>query len=511
MMTRSHPVTLQRHPIAVCLSLIAGLACASFLAGCNADMTAGVDLESATVPETTGQKILFVGADPSDLRRSFYLAEAVQELRSSTDETGPDLTEAESFNITDLGAGTEPYLSTEQGELMELFPSSSPFPVPDRTGSLVAAVAALPEEANSHGVGRVLIRNLITGQLIVTPDLHGIHSLHFSWFGGWLLVGHQDAEEPDRQLLSLIDHLDGGVIVPLLPDDDATFRFAGLERWSDRLLLLREDRSTLRRDIIRYEPGSGTSELLTESVEGQISSASLSPKGRWIALEITDEMTGTRQLAALDLDSPQADPQLLGAEGTDECFWGAWQPEVLPARGEEPEFVARLAAVCQSMDAGRPDIVLWTPGETDALQHLTQAPQPELFDGSMAGLTIRSQIRWAPNAQLLVFGASPTEDALESGSMSLVALSLSPGSTASPIFSAGESSSAWAHFSSAITRPHLIVWDRSETGLADSSGRHPILVVMADQPGSSPHGVQLGQNLYVSYPQYLGANTMLYP
>ena len=396
-------------------------------------------------------------------------------------------------------------MSTDQGALMELFPSSAPFPVPDRTGSLVAAVAALPEDTNSGGMGRVLIRNLITNELSVTPDLHGIHSLNFSWFGRWILVGHQDDKEPERQRLSLIDHLEGGDVVPLLPDEDATFRFAGLERWSDRLLLLREDRSTLRRDIIRYEPGNGLSELLTESVEGQISSASLSPRGGWIALEITDEITGTRQLAAIDLDSPGTDLHLLGAEDTQECFWGSWQPELLPARGEEPNFVARLAAVCQSLDAGRPDIVLWTPGEADGVQHLTQAPQPELFDGSMAGLTIRSQIRWAPNAQLLVFGASPTEDALESGPMSLVALSLTPGSTASPIFSDAESSSAWAHFSSAITRPHLLVWNRSETGLADSSGRHPILVVMADQPGSIPHGVQLGQDLYVSpIPSILG-------
>ena len=481
------------------------------LFGCSADMAAGVDLESATVPETTGQKILFVGADPSDLQRSFYLAEAVQELRTSSNEAGPDLTEAESFNITDLGAGTEPYLSTEQGELMELFPSSAPFPVPDRTGSLIAAVAALPEEEDVGAVGRVLIRNLITDELLVTPDLQGIHSLHFSWFGGWLLVGHKDAEEPDRLRLSLVDHLGGGGVVPLLPDEEATYQFVGLERWSDRVLLLREDRSTLRRDIVRYDPSSDTAELLTESLEGQLSSASLSPKGRWLALGTTDEVTGLRQLAVLDLNSPEAELHLLAAGDTQECFWGSWQPEVLAVRGEEADFIARLAAVCQSIDAGRPDIVLWTPGEAGSLQYLTQAPQPELFDGSMAGLTIRSQIRWAPNAQLLVFGASPTEDALEGGSMSLVALSLAPGSTASPIFGAAESSSAWAHFSSAITKPHLLVWDRSETGLADSSGRHPILVVMADQPGSPPHGVQLGQDLYVSYPQYLGANTMLYP
>ena len=179
------------------------LGCASILFGCSADMAASVDLESATVPETTGQKILFVGADPSDLQRSFYLAEAVQELRTSSNEAGLDLTEASPSSLI----WAQVYLSTEQGELMELFPSSAPFPVPDRTGSDRGCRRA-PEEAD--GFGRVLIRNLITEELLVTPDLQGIHSLPLQLVRGWLLVGHKDAEEPDRLRLSLVDHLEEG-------------------------------------------------------------------------------------------------------------------------------------------------------------------------------------------------------------------------------------------------------------------------------------------------------------
>ena len=152
----------------------------------------------------------------------------------------------------------------------------------------------------------------------------------------------------------------------------------------------------------------------------------------------------------------------------------------------------------------------WFPGQDIEADTLTSGPQPELFDGTMSGLTLRSRPQWDPSGAVIVFGASTQEEAIEGEAMSLVALPLDE-SSAYPIFTADEGSSGWAHFSSALTKPHLLVWDRSETGLLDSQGDHPIQVVVVDEPGRAPHPVALGQDLFVAYPQYLGANTMLYP
>jgi hypothetical protein len=294
----------------------------------------------------------------------------------------------------------------------------------------------------------------------------------------------------------------------LRPDFDPGLdvRFAGLERSSDRILLEVSDPDSGSFDVYRFDPNADELVHLTDGLEPGASDPRLSPDGSHLALTITDPTTGLRSILVFPLaEGPEAGWRL-GATPDTECFWPVWQP-LLP---EDPSLAPNLACVCQDADGNRPDIVRWFTGSESPPTLLTAGPQPELFDGSMNGLTVRSRPQWDPSGVLLVFGASTQEDAIEGEALTLVALPLIEG-TAYPVFTASVGSSGWAHFSSAVSRPHLLVWNRAETGLLDSQGSHPIQVVAVDLPGQPPHPVVLGRDQFVSYPQFLGSNTMLYP
>jgi len=452
--------------------------------------------------------ILFVGTEPQQLTSALYLAQALDSGSSNRVKgTGPDIIEAESFEIDNLTGTLSSAMPRVGVEDLELFADGAPFPVPDRTGALIGLLAVGRNDGPNAGSARPYLLDLQQRQFTEGPLLPGLNALHFTWAGGFVVLQQQATDAPNRTLTSLIPTLalDTPPMIPPFEDPSLDVRFAGLERSSNRILLEVSNPDTGSFGIYRFDPDTGDLLHLTEGLDGSGSDIQLSPDGSQLALTVADPNTGSRSVLVFPLDAEPGDSWQLGGGVDQECFWPVWQP-LLP----EEEGPPNLACVCQDSEAARPDIVRWYPGEDTEAVILTEGPQPELFEGSMSGLTLRSRPQWAPNGELLVFGASTQEDAVDGEAMSLVALALGADS-AYPIFTASEGSSGWAHFSSAVSRPHLLVWDRAATGLHDSEGSHPIQVVVADQPGEAPHPIVLGEDLFVAYPQYLGSNTMLYP
>lgn len=475
--------------------------------GCSDSALSTGDLADPDVLESRGQMILFVGTDPQHLTSALYLAQALDSGDSNRlDEAGPDIIDAESFQIDNLTGSLASAMPRVAVEDLEVFGDGAPFPVPDRTGSLVALLATGRNEGPNAGSGRAYLLDLQQRLFTEGPLLPGLSSIHFTWSGGFLVLQQQAMDETGRAVTSLVPtlELETPPLIPPFDNPSLDVRFAGLERSSNRILLEASDPSTGSSGLYRFDPDSGELLHLTEGLDGLSSDVHLSPDGSHLALTVTDPNTGSRSVLVFPTEDGPNDSWQLGDDPDQECFWPVWQP-LLPE-----EKAPNLACVCQDSGGGRPDIVRWFPGQQTAATILTAGPQPELFEGSMNGLTLRSRPQWAPDGQLLVFGASTQEDAVDGEAMTLIALSLTAGS-AYPIFTASEGSSGWAHFSSAVSRPHLLVWDRAETGLQDSEGGHPIQVIVADQPGESPHPIVLGHDLFVAYPQYLGSNTMLYP
>jgi hypothetical protein len=450
--------------------------------------------------------ILFVGTDPETLSSQLYLAQALDSGGAAPlDNPGPDIIDAESFEIENLTAPLASAMTSFEADDLELFGTEAPFPVPDRTGSLVALIAGGRSGTLGEDNARLYLLDLERKQFTESTLLLGLSDVRFTWNGGFLVLEQRLAEEPERVITSLLPTLaPEGKPVQILQDPSLDVRFAGLERASNRILLEVTDPEAGITDVILFDPDQDEFVNLTEGLDAAVSDPSLSPDGSQVVVTLTDPQSGLRSILAFPVDEGPEAGWSLGGEAGEECFWPAWQPLTDAA---EP---INLACVCQDSESTRPDIVRWFTGAESPPSRLTAGPQPELFEGTMNGLTLRSRPQWDPSGTLLVFGASTEVDALSGEAMSLVALPLDA-SSAYPVFTAAEGSSSWAHFSSALSEPHLLVWDRTETGLFDSQGSHPIQVVVADEPGRAPHPVVLGRDLFVAYPQYLGANTMLYP
>jgi len=475
-------------------------------AGCSFAADGGLDLADPNVPESRGQMILFVGTNPETLDSDLYLAQALDSGNPNrTADEGPDILEAEEFQIENLTSNLALVMPSFESDGLELFGAAAPFPVPDRTGSLVALLASGRVGGPSEGSGRIYLLDLERREFQESVLIPGLRAVHFTWSGGFLILEHVIDGEPARSVTSLLPTLSLGTkLSSALDDEDSDVHFVGLERSSNRLLLGVSNSSGETSDIVVLDPELGEVINLTEDLDAAVSDASLSPDGSHLAVTVTDSLDGSRSIFTFPLEGGPAAGMSLGQDENEECFWPVWQPITEAAEASS------LACVCLDSGSSRPDIVRWFPGQDIEADTLTSGPQPELFDGTMSGLTLRSRPQWDPSGAVIVFGASTQEEAIEGEAMSLVALPLDE-SSAYPIFTADEGSSGWAHFSSALTKPHLLVWDRSETGLLDSQGDHPIQVVVVDEPGRAPHPVALGQDLFVAYPQYLGANTMLYP
>ena len=116
-----------------------------------------------------------------------------------------------------------------------------------------------------------------------------------------------------------------------------------------------------------------------------------------------------------------------------------------------------------------------------------------------------------------MFGASTEEQALAGEGMTILTFPLEDGlpldrqePLAYPVYPSGSGAADWLHFSAGSAEPILMLWDRDETGLEDSDGGHPIKVVSVAEDGGLPRPIALGQDLRVSFPVFLGRNTLFY-
>ncbi len=485
--------TIDRH-IACLLSL------ATLLAGC-ADMAleAGGGADELA-RQQRGQTVLFVGTDPVTLETDLFLAKALAEEGVEP----PGLLEAEGFELEALGIVARGLNAGLFAEGADLFSAALPYAVPDREGVRVALVttpAAADDLLSEPVTGRVGVLHLEDGTLGASPDVPGLASVQFSSAGGFLFLASEDLE--GQPLSFQILPSDDLTAEPLTADRiaglpaGAQIQLAGRVRDSDDFLVLARPANTPS-SVWRIDPLAATAAAMSGGVEGNVTAPNLSPSGGWLAATVSDEQSAVRRMVVIDLESGTA--ETISDPDSADCSWPTWAPL---ESGED-----HLAYVCQSLANQRPDIALWSPDEATAgADYLTDRAQPAIVGGSMDGQVVRSRPQWDPEGQFLVFGASAADDV--DGDLTLLVLPL--GSSVFPIYQAPQGSVGWAHFSALAGSRELLVWDRGTTGLQASNGRHPIQVVPTDSPNPTARGVDLGQDLLVSYPLFLGHNTMLYP
>ncbi len=457
-----------------------------------------------------GQTVLFVATDPSNLQTDLYVAQAVGS-GGEFEEGGPDVGEAVGFEvtrITDLGIGLES--SPLSSESDSLFSDQHPFPVPDRDGARVAIMASLRDESTGYTTGgRVAVLDLTTFQTEVGEDIEGLVGVRWTWAGGAMLLERQITGDEARSEV-LVQMANASPVRAGPESSTSTYELAGLERSTDRFLLHERDLEAGTTDVWLVDAISGDSELLTGGVEDRVDQPILDASGRWLAVTAARPETALRSVAVIDLSAgPDAPATELTDGEANDCFWPTWSP------GLAEDDPSRLAFVCRSAATERPDLLMWDPASPDdGAITLTGGPQPFIFAGTMDGLVVRSEPQWDPLGTFLVFGASTQDDALDGSGMTLLVLPVESDEgdpIAFPIWSGDEGSAGSAHFSAASDTGALLLWDRTETGLEDSSGRHPIHIVFTDEALQTSRPVEIGQDLLVSYPLFLGSNTMLYP
>lgn len=469
------------------------------LPGC-ADMAA---LEAgggatATQLQERGQTVLFVGADPITLETDLFLARALGE----EGEPPPSLLQAAAVEVSPLQIAA---LGASQGLFPDegggLFSDALPYAVPDRDGARVGLITSGSAEDAERAPGRAAVLDIETRALTTTEDLPGLADLRFSSLGRFVFLSEHDAEgEPSTFQLRPADNLAvewvAGSDIPGLPDTGVT-QFAGSIAGTDEFLVLaRPDGGNA--DVFRVDPDALTATNLSGSVDGNATAPSLAPSGDYLAVTVSRESDAIRQVVVIDLVEDTS--EVVSDPNEADCSWPVWAPA---ASGSD-----RLAYVCQSLATQRPDLALWPPDlQTSANGYLTDRAQPAIVGGSMDGQVVRSRPQWDPTGSFLVFGASSSDDG--DGELTLLILPL--GSSVFPIYQAPQGSVGWVHFSALGDGSELMVWDRGTTGLQSSNGLHPIQVVTTDAPNPAPHGVDLGQDLLVTYPLFLGQNTMLYP
>jgi hypothetical protein len=464
----------------------------------------------------SGQTLVFVGTDPKTLRSDIYLVRAVADQLAGGE---PDLRDAEDFQVEPLGALTESNLngSVVQDEADQLFPVEAPFVVPDEEGLRVLATSLAYDDEGIAQTGRLVLVNITPLTHKVSPVIEGLQSARFTWSGDYLVL----------QLRDPVTGLGSLSVVPAdqVEDDSARFDLgpqASLDvtfeepiRDSNRFLARVVDPLTSRGDILQMDPETEEVTVLTAETDLSAGSPRLSPDGTLLAVTLqadaTDDESLRRQIAVFDIVTG-GPPVFVTGDETVDCGRPAWSP---------PDGITAqpvLAYACGRLDNGRPDLYLWQSedGAGEPIK-LTRTTQAEVPGGSIDGLVLRAGPLWDPSGQRLVFGASTEQQALEGEGMTLLAFPLSsdlPLAEQDPqaytVYPSAFGAADWVHFSAGSATPVMMLWDRGETGLEDTRGGHPIEVVSVEADGGLPRAVALGVDLRVSFPVFLGRNTLFY-
>ncbi len=485
---------------------------ATTLGGCayaGAEMT-GLD---RGVDSILGQTIIFVGTDSTTLETNIYQVQAVSLNEASSDVDGPPAAlDADEFDVTPLtdfliGPG-----SPVQDDGDGLLPTYAPFALPDRLGTRVAVVAT-GTDVEEVPIGRAAVLDLGSRDMNLAPDVRGLSAVRFTWLGEHLIF-ETDDPEAGPQLAWMSFPLDSETPPALVEVEDAlSVEFAGLVPETNAFLATAVHPDGLT-SVVRIDPEAAETRVVIERAEGSFTDFALSPQGGMVSATRRAPDTGRRDIvvaAWTDTSSDATTWTTMTALLDSSCFDSAWSPAIEALDDQ------RLAYVCEDTVTGRPDLMLWEgtdlpSGSTSPdMTVLTGGAQTAVPDGSMDDLVVRSRLQWDPSGRIVVFGGSSAFDAFNSEAMTLLAVDIEE-QRAIPVYDADNGVADLAHFSSAAPDPVLLVWDRSSSGVEDSTGRHAIQLVAADPAGSrTVRGVSLGQDLLVAYPLFLGGNSLFYP
>jgi hypothetical protein len=475
------------------------------LYGCAMDSELGGAFDDDD-EELRGQTILFVGTDPQTLETNLYLAQAVTDapigIGSPQEPEVADATDFDVYSVTDLVIGGSNALQSDSDTL---FSDEVPFPVPSLAGDRVAILGTTRDGYGDPLGGRIQLLDPATTESQLGDEIPGLYAVQFTWSGGWLVLEARYEDDPTRTrvLVQPPELLSSTAPVVVGPEGDGfSVEFAGLKHGSDEFVVLSQDAGTGTSEVLLIDPTSGEATSLSADIDARLDDPVLSDDGRWLAFTRSGSAPGSRAILVRDLHAPEEPPILLTDDLTDDCHWPVWT-------GEAKEEPPKLAFVCSDRVNERPDVLLWTEDHGLEPEVLTAGPQPNIFEGTMDGLVIRSAPLWDPRGEFIVFGVSAQEELLEGVGLTLLVLPL--GDSAFSVWSGDEGSGGWAHFSSATMNRNLLLWDREQSGLEDSTGSHPMRIVFTDGPGQDPRPVELGRDLLVAYPLLLGWNTMLYP
>jgi len=498
----------------------------ALLVGCSDSLMGAADMAPTAALEATGETLLFVGTDPTTLNTELYLVRAVSSAADNPSIAGADSYELE--RLTDLGSAEPEGLLVSEAD--RLFSDSLPYPIPDELGNRIALLATDSSASPEQASGRIAVIDLLTRATTISNDVVGLQGVRFTQTGDWLILEQVIEGGAQRLLLLPADDLQADLLEVAIPDPQLSQEFAGVISGSNDFLVLARNEDAGTSSVYRVEAETGTAALLTGELQGLLTGPTLNADGTVLALTLTDIWADKRSIVVVDeAGQPSRVTDNLDAD----CYWPTWSPATDAKQGD------LLAFVCQDLVSSRPDIGIWDSSSLSSSESLndtddtvgcgtdgaapcgpvdfgadllTDVSQPAIFEGTMDGLVIRSRPQWEPLGQSVIFGVSTAAEAYAGEGMSLLALPI--GGTAYPIYSGAGTSADWAHFSGSSQGRTLLLWERSETGLDDTDNSilnaQPIRVIGIEQANPEPTYVSLGRDLLVSYPMFLGQNTLFY-